>query len=125
MRPEILAIAISATIVMSAHAEDRTTVLPEIVVGTTAPVSTEHQRCVDVTIGGDQSFGCLNEKLKRQVGQIIPVMNIAPIDAKSSDIKVGVVNMPGVQQQYGQNFGRSVIPYRPAPPIYTSPIGHR
>lgn len=41
-------------------------------------------------------------------------MTIAPVDAKSQDIKVGVVNVPAVQQQYGRNFGVSVIPYRPA-----------
>jgi hypothetical protein len=29
----------------------------------------------------------------------------------------GVVNMPAVKQQYGQNFGVSVIPYRPPLPV--------
>lgn len=48
------------------------------------------------------------------------------IDARSSDLKKGVVNLPAVQQQYGKNFGRSVIPYRPGPPpVYTSPLGRR
>jgi len=33
--------------------------------------------------------------------------------------------MPAVQQQYGRNFGVSAIPYRPAPPVFNSPIGRR
>ena len=54
-----------------------------------------------------------------------PVTNTPPIDAKSPDIRVGVVNVPGVQQQYGCDFGVSVYPYRPAAPVYSSPLGHR
>lgn len=75
-----------------------------------------HERCVDVTIGNDSSLGCINERLKRKVDQVSPVLNTPPIDAKSSDIKVGTVSIPGVQQQYGKNFGISVIPYRPPSP---------
>ncbi|OPF91845.1 hypothetical protein I8G32_01391 [Rhodopseudomonas palustris] len=72
-----------------------------------------HERCVDVTIGNDHSLGCVNERLKRKVDQVNPIMNVPPIDAKSSDLKVGTVNIPAVQQQYGSNFGISVMPYRP------------
>ena len=45
--------------------------------------------------------------------------NTPPIDAKSQDLKVGVVNIPAVQQQYGRNFGVSAFPYRPPTPVYT------
>jgi len=72
-----------------------------------------HRRCVDVTIGNDTSFGCINERLKRKVDEVNPVLNVPPIDAKSSDLKVGTVNIPAVQQQFGRNFGHSVVPYRP------------
>ena len=136
MKAIIFAIATMMAVV-SARAEDRV-MLPEIVVGAPpAPTSvpresnappasgSTHQRCVDVSIGGDRSFGCLNEKLKRQVDQVNPVQNIAPLDARSPDLKVGVVNMPGVQQQYGRNFGVSVYPYRPPPLVFSSPGGHR
>ncbi|OKO67645.1 hypothetical protein AC628_38550 [Bradyrhizobium sp. NAS96.2] len=62
----------------------------------------------------------MNERLKKQVDQVNPpVTNTPPIDAKSSDIKVGVVNVPAVQQQYGRNFGVSAFPYRPAAPVYS------
>jgi hypothetical protein len=30
-----------------------------------------------------------------------------------------------VQQQYGQNFGHSVFPYRPPSPVYSSGLGRR
>jgi hypothetical protein len=84
-----------------------------------------HSHCIDVTIGNDTSFGCLNEKLRQKVDEVNPpVLNTPPIDAKSSDLKVGTVNVPAVQQQYGQNFGRSVIPYRPTV-IYPSGMGRR
>jgi hypothetical protein len=124
MRAAIFASAISAIAAIPAQAEERTT-LPEIVVGATAPTHAVNERCVDVRIGDAQSFGCLNQKLKRQVDQVNPVPNVAPIDAKSQDIKVGVVNVPGVQQQYGRNFGVSVYPYRPSASVYSSPLGRR
>ncbi|MBR0869811.1 hypothetical protein JQ633_05545 [Bradyrhizobium tropiciagri] len=68
----------------------------------------------------------MNERLRRQVDRVNPpVTNTPPIDAKSHDLKVGVVNVPAVQQQYGRNFGVSAFPYRPPAPVYTSPVGHR
>jgi hypothetical protein len=83
-----------------------------------------HERCVDVAVGNDNSFGCINERLKRKVDEVNPVLNTPPIDAKSSDLKVGTVNIPAIQQQYGSNFGRSVVPYRPAT-TYSPTPGHR
>jgi hypothetical protein len=133
----LLTLALTRPAMTWAQAQDATT-LPEIVVGAPSakpkqpgapaqavPAGTETERCVDVKIGNEHSLGCLNEKLKRQVDKVNPVENIPPIDARSSDIKTGVVNIPGVQQQYGKNFGNSVIPYRPPPPVYTSPLGRR
>jgi hypothetical protein len=113
-------------LVSQSVAEDHVTVLPEIVVGggTTAPAAVD--RCVDVQIGSSRSMNCLNQKLKGQVDRVNPTMNLPPIDARSPDTKVGVVNIPGVQQQYGKNFGVSVVPFRPAPPVFTSPVApHR
>jgi hypothetical protein len=134
MKAAIFAITVSMMTAMSAQAEDRT-MLPEIVVrapppSTSAPgvssaspgSGSTHDRCVDVN---DRSLGCLNEKFKRQVDRVNPVQNTPPIDAKSSDLKVGVVNVPAVQQQYGRNFGVSAVPFRPAPPVFSSPMGHR
>ena len=80
------------------------------------------ERCVDVRSGNDNSFGCINERFKRKVDEVNPVLNTPPIDAKSSDLKVGTVNIPAVQQQYGKNFGHSVVPYRPTI-VYPSMTG--
>lgn len=73
------------------------------------------QRCVDVQIGGDSAFGCLNEKLRREVDKVNPSFNLPPIDARSSDVKVGLGNEASVRQQLGSNYGRSINPYRPPP----------
>jgi hypothetical protein len=76
--------------------------------------------------GGDKpSFERLNQQMKRTVDETNPVLNTPPLDASSPDLKTGVVNIPGVQQQYGRNFGHSVVPYRPPPPVYSAPLGHR
>lgn len=99
--------------------------LPEVVITGSAPKPGTHQRCVDVEIGGSRAYNCLNEKFKQQVNRINPSQNIPPIDARSVDIRVGVVNTPAVQQQYGRNYGLSVVPFRPAPPVFTSPVGRR
>ncbi len=67
----------------------------------------------------------LNKQLRRKVDETNPSLNLPPIDARSPDLKTGIVNIPALQQQYGKNFGRSVIPYRPGPPVYSAPIGRR
>jgi len=73
---------------------------------------------------GDHSLDRLNQQLKRKVDETNPVVNTPPLDARSSDPKIGVINIPGVQQQYGKNFGVSVHPYRPAQ-VFTPPLGGR
>ena len=84
---------------------------PEIIIGGQSPPPAR-ERCVEVEIGGARSFGCLNQQLKRDADRANPITNVAPLDARSSDTKIGIVNLPGVQQQYGRNYGVSVVPYR-------------
>lgn len=84
-----------------------------------------NERCANAANGNERSLGCLNDKLKKEVDKINPTANIAPLDAKSSDNKVGVISIPGVKQQYGPNFGLSAYPYRPAAPVHAPPIIHR
>jgi hypothetical protein len=74
--------------------------------------------------GDGGAFDRLNKDLKRKVDEVNPILNTPPIDARSSDPKTGVINIPGVQQQYGKNFGHSVYPYRPSV-IYSAPLGRR
>lgn len=141
MRLMASSFVLTACLVSQAVAEERVNILPEIVIGSSAPKSAADgrmpassngsrapaapDRCVEVEIGSSRSMDCLNQKLRREVDRVNPSINLPPIDARSPDLKVGVVNIPGVQQQYGRNFGVSVAPYRPAPPVFSSPIGHR
>jgi hypothetical protein len=87
----------------------------------TTPKAGAADRCNDA----DNSLGCINQRLGKKAGEVKPLVNLPPLDARSQDIKVGVVNVPAVQQRYGQNFGHSVIPYRPPPPVFAAPLSHR
>ncbi len=98
----------------TSHAEAQTP-LPEITVsppplrGTDVPANT-NAGSGDGRKQENVALDRLNKQLKRKVDETNPSENNPPIDARSSDLKTGVVNIPGVQQQYGKNFGRSVIP---------------
>jgi hypothetical protein len=93
----------------------------ETIIGGGQPPAPTFERCVDVEIGGDKAFGCLNQKLKREVDRTNPPINLPPLDARSPDVRVGNVNEAAVRQQYGSNYGRSVIPFRPQAPILALP----
>jgi hypothetical protein len=102
-------------------AQDR----PEVVIPPSPHSLSE--TCVEVEIGNEKapSLGCLNRRLKQQVDRIAPTPTAPPIDARSQDIRVGIANTAAVQQQYGQNFGRSAIPFRPQQ-TFTNPLAiHR
>ena len=90
----------------------------ETIIGGGQPPAPTFERCVDVEIGGDNAFGCLNQKLKREVERTNPSINLPPIDARSPDVRVGNVNEAAVRQQYGSNYGRSVFPFRPPTPTF-------
>lgn len=91
---------------------------PELIIGGQPAPMRIFERCVDVEIGGARSYGCLNETLRRDVDKVSPSLNLPPIDARSSDTKLGIVNIPAVAQQYGSNFGRSVVPFRMPQPVF-------
>jgi hypothetical protein len=99
---------------------------PDIVIAPSPQASIFSETCVEVEIGGERapSLGCLNRKLKQQVDRIAPSVNVPPIDARSQDIHVGSANTVAVQQQYGTNFGRSAVPFRPQQ-TFTSPVAGR
>lgn len=79
------------------------------------------ERCIEVEIGHDRALGCLNQQLKREVDRVNPTLNMPPLDARSSDVSVGLPNEAAVRQQYGPNYGRSVQPFRPPTPVFTVP----
>jgi hypothetical protein len=89
----------------------------DIIIGGESPPS--FQRCIEVEISGDKGFGCLNQQLKREVDRVNPPLASAPFDARSPDVRVGNVNEAAVRQQYGPNYGRSVVPFRPPVPVFS------
>lgn len=99
----------------------------EIIIGSDKPqAATPAQNCVEVEIGGEPAppLNCLNRKLRGEVEKVQSPSFAAPFDAKSQDIRVGVVNQSALRQQYGSNFGVSVFPQRPAAPVFVNPTGH-
>lgn len=125
MRRTIVVTLVTAGLGIPAIAEQRSIQLPEIVIGGDAPGGGRSENCVEVEIGNSRAYNCLNQKLKKEVDRVNPSVNMPPVDARSPDIRVGVVNIPAVQQQYGKNFGVSVMPYRPALPTFSPPLGRR
>ncbi|WP_244599937.1 hypothetical protein [Blastochloris tepida] len=93
----------------------------ETIIGGGTPGLSDLQSCVDVEIGGSRSFGCLNQRLKQAVERAHPGLNAPPLDARSPDIRAGIANTGAVKQQYGANYGISVVPWRPAPPAPVMP----
>jgi len=93
----------------------------ETIIGGRPPAAPTFERCIEVEIGSDGAFGCLNQKLKREVDRVNPSINLPPLDARSADVHVGNVNEAAVRQQYGSNYGRSAIPYRPPVAAYALP----
>ena len=134
LRPAILAIVFWTGLMPGGRAqeagrgsEQQPIPLPQIVIGGDRKnAAAGIDRCVEVQIGPNRALDCINQNLKQKVdGVNPPTLNIPPIDARSPDTKVGIINLPAVQQQYGKNFGISAYPYRPPPPTYTAPTGHR
>lgn len=82
---------------------------------TMVPPALAEETCVEVEIGGEKApnLSCLNQHLQKQVENIHPTGNIAPLDASSSSVTLGGYNETALKQQYGPNYGKSVIPWRP------------
>ena len=81
--------------------------------------------CVQVQIAGQQPsiYNCLNQQLRAQAQGAVPGgVPAPPLGAGSPGNAVGTFNEQGVKEQYGQNFGKSVLPYRPPAPVFASGI---
>lgn len=80
--------------------------------------------CVQVQVAGEGSsaYNCLNQQLQQDVESARPAQTELPISANSPSNQVGTFNEQSVCEQYGQNFGKSVIPYRPPAPIFNTSL---
>lgn len=78
--------------------------------------SGDARACVDVEIAGDRTpdYGCLTEALRRRIDATKPIANSPPfrLDGAAPN-SIGLITPTEVKQQYGPNFGKSVVPYRP------------
>jgi hypothetical protein len=115
----IMPLAILTPAIAQAPRDGRPAAPRETIIGGQPPPN--FQQCIEVEIGGERGFGCLNQQLKREVDRVNSSLNLPPLDARSSDVRVGNVNEAAVRQQYGSNYGRSVFPSRPPPPVFVVP----
>ncbi len=80
------------------------------------------QTCVQAKIAGEAPppYSCLNQQLQQEVQGAGAATPSLPLTASSPSNKVGTYNEQSIKEQYGQNYGKSVIPYRPPAPVYSS-----
>jgi hypothetical protein len=91
--------------------------------GITLPGSTA-QTCVQVQVTGQKpsALSCLNQQLQQDVQGANPTAPSLPLAANSPSNQVGTFNEQGVAEQYGQNFGKSAIPFRPPVPVFVNSL---
>jgi hypothetical protein len=110
----LLAAAIAMTAVISGAVAQRTPT-------TTAP-PTSQSLCVDVKIGDEAFYSCLNDQLRRLTEQGRFSSTDVPIGVTSPPNQVGTFNQAATAERLGTSFGHSVIPQRPPPPVFTNPL---
>lgn len=105
----IAAIAVLASVTQVVAAD------APVVLGPAAVPGNPASSCVEVEIGGEKAPGlnCMNEKLRDQAQSARGPVNVPPYDANSKAVSVGGFNQAATAQQFGSNFGKSVVPYRP------------
>jgi hypothetical protein len=80
------------------------------------------ESCVDVKIGMEQYYSCLNQRLQSGIEQHRFTSRDAPYSAASPDPAVGGFNATATRERLGNAFGNSAIPQRPPPPNFSSPL---
>jgi len=91
-----------------------------------ATAQDDHQTCVDVTIGDQRSYSCLNEQMKHFTEQHrASALGDAPYTAGAPSQQTGTFNQAATKERLGNAFGYSAIPQRPAPQPFPGPINSR
>ena len=80
------------------------------------------QTCVDVRIGEQSSYGCVNDAMAHLTEQAHGPQVTATLGATSPAPAVGTFNRTATAERMGNNFGHSAFPQRPAPAVYGSPL---
>jgi hypothetical protein len=81
--------------------------------------------CVDAKVGSAESYGCLNRELQKRIPQQRPDAAMG-LNAMAPAPQVGSYNQAAVREHLGTSFGKSAIPQRPPPAVFSSPLvpGH-
>jgi hypothetical protein len=94
-----------------------------MVVGSAAQsLAADQQSCVDVQIGSDRYYHCLNEQMQHVSRDPSSAAKDAPLSARSPAPAVGSFNQSATHERLGSSFGKSVVPQRPPPPVFSSPL---
>jgi hypothetical protein len=82
--------------------------------------------CVDVTVNGQKSYNCENERLRQLVPPHRASAADAPYGVNSPVNELGGYTQAGTREHLGAAFGHSAIPSRPPPQVFVSPLvtGH-
>ena len=86
-----------------------------VIPGASGQAKPQSQTCVQVKVNGESpsAYNCLNQQLQQEVLGSSTANPKLPLSASSGPNQVGTFNEQSVREQYGQNFGKSVTPYRP------------
>ncbi len=80
------------------------------------------QTCVDVRIGDQRSYTCLNEALARAALAAHGVVNPGLLSATSEPQAIGAFDRTATAERMGNTFGHSAFAQRPPRPVYLSPL---
>lgn len=78
--------------------------------------------CVDVQIGDQRFYDCLNRHLRAVASRRLPAMPEPPDAAGISAPAAGMFNQAATRERMGTAFGHSVLAQRPSPPVYANPL---
>jgi len=73
----------------------------------------DNSNCVSVQVDGVKNYDCANAKMQGEVGGDTLADIKLPYSATSPSQVTGQFNEAATRNRLGQNFGKSVTPYRP------------
>ncbi len=104
--------------------------IPGAVVGkpdkANAPPADKSESCIEVRIAGEVAtdFSCVNAAMKNTIDRSRRETKLdTTLGPQSSSAALGTFNIAAEKLRMGQNFGHSIYPYRPAPPVYAPILG--
>jgi hypothetical protein len=78
--------------------------------------------CVDVRVGNERSYACLNDALAKAARQVHGDPDLGTLSVTSPPQALGGFDRAATAERLGDAFGHSVIAQRPPPPVYVSPL---